>query len=264
MSTVVLGATGKTGRRIVERLQARGVDVRGGSRSASPPFDWEAPETWEPAVRDADAVYISFYPDLAVPGAAEAVAEIARLATSAQRIVLLSGRGEEEAQRAEQAVRDVFPAAAVVRCSWFAQNFSEGYLLESVLAGEVALPVGDVREPFVDVDDIADVAVAALTDDGHGGKVYELTGPRALTFAEAVAEIASATGRPVRFTRIEIDDLTAGVEDNDVAELMRYLFTEILDGRNVATADGVRRALGRPATNFHTFAARAATAGAWA
>jgi uncharacterized protein YbjT (DUF2867 family) len=264
MSTVVLGSTGKTGRRIVERLQTHGVDVRGGSRSATPPFDWAAPETWEPAVRDAEAVYISFFPDLAVPGAAEAVAEVARLATTARRIVLLSGRGEEEAQRAEQAVLAVFPPATIVRCSWFAQNFSEGSLLEGVLAGELALPVGDVPEPFVDVEDIADVAVAALTEDGHEGRVYELTGPRALTFAEAAGEIAHASGRPVRFTRIAMDDLTASVEDNDVAELMRYLFTEVLDGRNVATADGVRRALGRPATDFREFAARAATAGAWA
>jgi uncharacterized protein YbjT (DUF2867 family) len=264
MSTVVLGSTGKTGRRIVERLEARGVDVRGGSRSATPPFDWEAPETWEPAVRDAEVLYISFFPDLAVPGAAQAVAEVARLATIARRVVLLSGRGEEEAQRAEQRVLAVVPRATVVRCSWFAQNFSEGHLLDGVLAGEVALPVGDVPEPFVDVDDIADVAVAALTEDGHGGKVYELTGPRALTFAEAVEQIADAAGRPVRFTRIGIEDMTAGVEDNEVAELMRYLFTEVLDGRNVATADGVRQALGRPATDFREFAARAATAGAWA
>ena len=263
MSAVVLGAAGKTGRRVAERLQARGVPVRAGSRSATPPFDWEDPATWAPAVRGADALYISFFPDLAVPGAAEAVAEVARLAAGARRIVLLSGRGEEEAQRAERAVFEVFPATTVVRCSWFAQNFSEGYLLDGVLAGEVALPVGDVREPFVDVDDIADVAVTALTEDGHAGRVYELTGPRALTFAEAVEEIGRAAGRPVRFTRVPLDGFTAGEEDN-VAELMRYLFTEVLDGRNVATADGVQRALGRPATDFREFAARASTAGAWA
>jgi uncharacterized protein YbjT (DUF2867 family) len=263
MSTVVLGSTGKTGRRIVERLQARGVDVRGGSRYATPPFDWEDPATWEPALRGATAVYVSYFPDLAVPGATEAVREVARLAAGADRLVLLSGRGEEEAQRAERAVLEIFPAATIVRCSWFAQNFSEGYLLDGVLAGEVALPVGEVPEPFVDVDDIADVAVAALTEDGHGGRVYELTGPRALTFAQAVEEIAHASGRPVRLTEIPLDDLVVGVEDN-VAELMSYLFTEVLDGRNSGTTDGVRQALGRPAMDFREFAARAATAGAWA
>jgi uncharacterized protein YbjT (DUF2867 family) len=263
MSAVVLGATGKTGRRVAERLQARGVPVRAGSRSATPPFDWEDPATWEQAVRGASAVYVSYFPDLAVPGAAEAVARVAELATCARRIVLLSGRGEEEAQRAEQAMFDVFGAATVVRCSWFAQNFSEGWLLDPVLAGEVALPVGDVPEPFVDVDDIADVAVAALTEDGHAGHVYELTGPRTLTFAEAVAEVARAAGRPVRFTEVPMKGFPAGEEDN-VAELMRYLFTEVLDGRNASVADGVQRALGRPATDFREFAARAATAGAWA
>ena len=253
---VVLGSTGKTGRRVAERLTARGVEVRAGSRAAMPPFAWDDSATWEPLLRGAAGVYISYFPDLAVPGAAEAVAEVARLATDAQRVVLLSGRGEEEAQRAERAVLDVFPQATVVRCAWFAQNFSEGYLLDAVRAGEVALPVGAVPEPFVDLDDVADVAVAALTEDGHGGQVYELTGPRALTFAEAVSEIARACGRPVRFTEIPMDAFVDGA-DPEVAELLRYLFSEVLDGRNTGVTDGVRRALGRPATDFREFAARA-------
>jgi uncharacterized protein YbjT (DUF2867 family) len=264
MSTVVLGATGKTGRRVVERLEARGVPVRAGSRSAAPPFDWEDPATWVPALHGASAVYISYFPDLAVPGAAEAVAEVARLAVAAgaRRIVLLSGRGEEEAQHAERAVFEVFPDATVVRCSWFAQNFSEGYLLDGVLAGEVALPVGDVPEPFVDVDDVADVAVAALTGDGHAGQVYELTGPRLLTFAQAVEEIAEESGRPVRFAGVTmpafVEEMAAAGVPDDVVQLLEYLFTEVLDGRNAAVADGVERALGRPARDFRDFARRAA------
>jgi uncharacterized protein YbjT (DUF2867 family) len=264
MSTVVLGGTGKTGRRVVERLEARGLPVRAGSRSGTPPFDWEDPATWAPALRGASAVYVSYFPDLAVPGAAEAVTAVAELAVAAGagRIVLLSGRGEEEAQRAERAVFEVFPDATVVRCSWFAQNFSEGYLLDGVLAGEVALPVGAVPEPFVDVDDVADVAVAALTGDGHAGQVYELTGPRPLTFAEAVEELARASGRSVRFTSVTMDEFaaemaTAGVPD-DVVQLLGYLFTEVLDGRNAAVAGGVERALGRPARDFREFARAAA------
>lgn len=252
----VLGSTGKTGRRVAERLAARGVPVRAGSRAATPPFDWEDPATWEPVLRGAAGVYISYFPDVAMPGADEAVAEVARLATDARRIVLLSGRGEEAAQRAERAVLDVFPQATVVRCSWFAQNFSEGYLLDAVLAREVALPVGDMPEPFVDVDDVADVAVAALTEDGHGGQVYELTGPRALTFAEAVGEVGRASGRPARFNEIPMDAFVEGA-DPELAELLRYLFTEVLDGRNTGVTDGVQRALGRPATDFREYAARA-------
>ena len=150
---------------------------------------------------------MSYYPDLAVPGAADTVGEFARLAVQSgvRRLVLLSGRGEEEAQHAEQLVQDAGAEWTVVRCSWFSQNFSEDYLLEPVLGGEVALPVGDVPEPFVDVDDVADVAVAALTEDGHAGRVYELTGPRLLTFADAVAEIARAAGRPVRLVAVPTD-----------------------------------------------------------
>jgi len=204
--TLVIGGTGKTGRRIVTRLRERGLPVRSASRSSEPPFDWEDQATWGPALRGASSAYVSFFPDLAVPGAPEAIAALAGEALSAgvKRLVLLSGRGEEEAQRAEQALQASGADWTIVRCSWFAQNFSEDYLLEAVLAGEIALPVTDMPEPFVDADDIADVAVAALIEDGHSGQVYELTGPRLLTFAEAVQEIGRATGRDLRFIPVAI------------------------------------------------------------
>ena len=155
----------------------------------------------------------------------------------------------------------------VVRASWFMQNFSESFFLEPVLAGEVALPVGAVREPFVDVDDIADVAVAALTEDGHAGQVYELTGPRLLTFAEAVDEIGRASGQELRYVPISIDEYASAAaeqgEPADVVELMRYLFTEVLDGRNAYLADGVQRALGREPRDFADYARDAAATGVW-
>jgi uncharacterized protein YbjT (DUF2867 family) len=267
--TLVVGGTGKTGRRVVDRLRAQGRAVRVGSRSGAPPLDWEDRATWAPAVAGATGAYVSYFPDLAVPGAAEAVAEVARLAANAgvQRLVLLSGRGEEEAQRAERLVRDAFPSATVVRCSWFAQNFTESYLLEPVLAGEVALPAGDVPEPFVDADDIADVATAALTQDGHAGEVYELTGPRSLTFVQAVEEIAATSGREIAFVEVPMEAYAAAARDegvpSDVVDLLTYLFGEVLDGRNVAVADGVQRALGRPARDFADFAREAAATGIW-
>ncbi|MGH2821844.1 MAG: SDR family oxidoreductase, partial [Thermoleophilaceae bacterium] len=148
-TTLVLGGTGKTGRRVAERLEARGVPVRVGSRSAEPPFDWEDRDTWAAALDGGGSVYISYYPDLAIPGAPDAVGSFAELAVErgVRRLVLLSGRGEEEAQRAERAVRDTGADWTIVRCSWFSQNFSESFLLESVLAGEVALPVDGVPEP---------------------------------------------------------------------------------------------------------------------
>ena len=266
----MVGGTGKTGRRVAERLQALDRPVRIGSRSGAPPFDWEDRATWAPALQGTTAAYVSYFPDLAVPGAPEAVGALADEARrqGVQRLVLLSGRGEEEAQRAEQALAESGADWTIVRCSWFSQNFSESYMLEPVLAGERVLPAGDVPEPFVDADDIAEVAVAALTQDGHSGRLYELTGPRLLTFADAVAEIARASGREIRFVPVTIEEYAGalaqdGVPD-DVVWLLRYLFTEVLDGRNASVADGVELALGRPPRDFADYARRTAAAGVWA
>jgi uncharacterized protein YbjT (DUF2867 family) len=265
-TVLVLGATGKTGRRVAERLDALGVPTRRASRTGAVRFDWDDESTWGPAVDGTEAVYLAYAPDLAIPGAPETVTRFAALAREAgvRRLVLLSGRGEEEAQRAETLVADVFPARTVVRCAFFDQNFSESFLLEPVLDGVLALPVDQVAEPFVDLEDVADVAVAALTGDVHAGRVYELTGPRALTFAEAVAEIAAASGRASRFEPISMDEFTAGLAaaglPDDVVGLMRYLFAEVLDGRGTPVADGVRQALGREPRDFRAFAAREAAA----
>jgi uncharacterized protein YbjT (DUF2867 family) len=269
-TTLVTGGTGKTGRRVAERLRARGVPVRVGSRRGEPPFDWEDEATWAPALRRAASAYVSFFPDLAVPGAPEAIAAFAETAVrgGTRRLVLLSGRGEDEAQRAERALAASGAEWTVVRCSWFAQNFSEGELRDPVLAGELAVPVDGVPEPFVDADDIADVAVAALTEGGHAGRVYELTGPRLVTFADAVAAIAAASGRPVRFVPVTAEQYAAAMAADgvpqDVVRYMTHLFTELFDGRNAHVADGVQRALGRPPRDFREFARRAAAAGAWA
>jgi len=155
----------------------------------------------------------------------------------------------------------------VVRCSWFNQNFSEGYMLEPILGGELALPAGDVPEPFVDAEDIADVAVAALTEDGHTGEIYELTGPRLLTFAEAVGEIGAATGRELRYAQVSMDEYAAAAAEQDMPDdviwLIRYLFSEVLDGRNASLTDGVQRALGREPRDFTDFAHEAAASGAF-
>jgi uncharacterized protein YbjT (DUF2867 family) len=268
-TTLVLGGTGKTGRRVAERLRKRGLPTRVGSRSGEVPFDWEDHTTWAPALGDVGSVYVSYYPDLAVPGAVAAVRAFAVTAVEAgvRRLVLLSGRGEEEAQRAERAVQEVGAEWTVVRCAWFSQNFSESYLLEPILGGEVALPAGEVAEPFVDAGDIADVAVAALTEDGHAGQLYELTGPALLTFEEAVGEIASSMGREIRYVHISVEEYASVLAEQDVPDefvaLLTYLFTEVLDGRNAHTASGVRRALGREPRGFADYARDAAATGAW-
>jgi len=267
--TLVLGGTGKTGRRVAERLVSRGVPTRVASRTGDPPFEWGDQSTWGAVLDGIRAAYISYAPDLAISGAKEAIGALVEAASKkgVQRLVLLSGRGEEEAQECERIVQRADIDWTVVRCSWFSQNFSEGAFLDMVLAGEIALPAGEVGEPFLDVNDIADVAVAALTEEGHAGQLYELTGPRLLTFAEAVDEIAGATGRTIRYVQIPPEAFAAGVAEaglpEDIAWLLQYLFATVLDGRNAYVADGVRRALGREPVDFSAYARRIAAAGVW-
>ncbi|GAB3932008.1 NAD(P)H-binding protein [Larkinella terrae] len=267
--TLVLGGNGKTGSRVLQRLSERGWPVRIGSRSGEPRFDWEDTATWKTALTDIEAVYISFQPDLAVPGAVETIRSFVETAvkTGVRKLVLLSGRGEPEAEECERVVMDSGTDWTILRASWFSQNFSESYLLEPVLAGYVALPVGAIGEPFIDVEDIADVAAAALTEETHNGQLYELTGPRLLTFEEAVNEIAAETGRPIHYEAISMADYAStlaayGVPGEFVA-LLKYLFIEVLDGRNASVADGVERALGRKPADFADYVRRTAATGVW-
>jgi len=268
-TTLVLGGTGKTGRRVAERLQALGIPVRIGTRAGQPPFDWEDRSTWGPALDGMGSVYVSYYPDLAAPGAVEVVGSFADLAVKhgVSRLVLLSGRGEEEAEHAEQAVRASGADLTIVRSTWFMQNFSEDYMLDGVLSGEIALPAGDTPEPFVDADDIADVAVAALTDDKHIGQLYELTGPRLLTLTDVADDLSAATGRDIRYLPVSIEQYAAAAAEQgvpaDVIAALTYLFGTVLDGRNSHLTDGVQQALGREPRDFRDFARDAAAMGVW-
>ena len=269
-STITLiGGTGHTGRRVADRLRARGLDPRIGSRSGTPPFFWERPETWEPVLRGSTAAYVAYTPDLTHPGAVEAVGALAEQArhSGVERLAFLSGRGEDEAVRAEQAVRAAGLPTAVLRCSVFAQNFSEHFLYDAVLEGVVAMPAGSVAEPFLDIDDLADVAAHVLTAPEPVDEVLELTGPGLLTFAEAAAELSRATGREVTYLPVSVAEfaagaLGAGVPRADVAAL-ELVFGQIFDGRNATTTDTVERVLGRPAGDFADFVRRTAEAGAW-
>ncbi len=268
-SILVLGGTGKTGSRIVERLTKTKHRVRVGSRSAQPGFDWEDSSTWGPALQGITAVYIAFHPDLAIPGTTAIIRNFvaAAIAHKVQRLVLLSGRGEEEARQCEQIVMDSGLAWTIIRASWFCQNFSEGAFLEPILAGHVALPAGDTGEPFVDADDIADIAVVALTEDGHSGRLYEVTGTRLLTFKEAIAEIAQATGREIAYEYVPVEAYTAVLKEyqlpGQMIWLITYLFTEVLDGRNAVLTDGVQQALGRQPTAFSEYVRKTALTGVW-
>ncbi|MFD7386735.1 Rossmann-fold NAD(P)-binding domain-containing protein [Streptomyces anulatus] len=270
-TVLVTSGTGKTGRRVVERLTALGVPVRSGSRTGAVPFDWQDASGWAAALRGVRAAYVAYYPDLAVPGAAEAMADFGRIAEACgvRRVVLLSGRGEPRAVVAEEALRGAVGTVevTVVRSAFFAQNFNEGALLDGVLGGEVVFPAGTTAEPFLDLDDLADVAVAALTGDGHAGAVYELTGPRSLTFAEAAGELGRAAGRPVRYVPVTGPVYASLLEEFGVsgpeAEFLAELFVTLLDGHNTATTDDVKRVLGREPKDFSVFAREAAGNGAW-
>ncbi|WP_298736426.1 NAD(P)H-binding protein [uncultured Chitinophaga sp.] len=265
---LVTAATGKTGSRIFSKLNEMGWPVRSGSRNARPGFDWMDQHTWGPALQHIHTVYVCFHPDLAIPGAADIIRSFTETAVSqgVKKLVLLSGRGETAAQHCEQIIMEAGIDWTIVRASWFAQNFSEGYLVEPILAGHVALPAGDVGEPFIDVDDIADVAVAALTDDKHNGQVYEVTGPRLLTFRDAISEIAEATGRPIQYQQMsakEYSEAIEGLMPKEFVDFLGYLFTEVLDGRNAKLADGVQKALGRTPADFSAYVRKTAATGVW-
>ncbi|EAU42188.1 hypothetical protein FP2506_17184 [Fulvimarina pelagi HTCC2506] len=265
---LVIGATGKTGARVAAKLEAMGLRVRRGSRSSATPFDWEAPETWAPALTGVRAAYITYFPDLAFPGAVDKLQSFVETAKDVrvQHLVLLSGRGESHARLGEEVVRASGVDFTLVRAAWFAQNFSEGYLRDPILAGVLPMPGGDIQEPIIDIEDIADVAVAALTEDGHQGILYEVTGPRLMTFEKMAGALSEATGRPIRHIPISFDDFHANVAASGgsfVADVFTAIARETLDGRNAHTTDGVMQALGRPPRDFATFAADAARSGAW-
>lgn len=266
---LVIGGTGKTGRRVVERLKTRDIPVKIGSRAGEPPFDWENPETWAGAIDGMDAVYITFQPDLAVPGARRAIEGFTSQAVKGgiQKMVLLSGRGEKEAELCEQVVMNAGADWTIIRASWFNQNFSESFFLDSILAGHVALPRGEALVPYVDADDIADVVVEALLDDKHIGQTYELTGPRQLTFKQVTEEISNVISGGIQFSSITIEEYAKMLRENQVPEdyiwLINYLFTEVLVEKNSSVTNDIQKVLGRKAKDFAEYARETASTGIW-
>ena len=266
----ILGGLGKTGRRVFERLTARGLAAFGASRSSRPDFDWSDRSTWPTALRGATAAYVTYQPDLAMPRAADDIGTLAHVAAEmgVEHLVLLSARGEAGALRSEERVRRAPLDHTILRASRLAQNFSEGAFLEGIIAGDLALPAGDVREPFVSADDIADAAVEALCDPVHIGRTYEITGPRSLRFADAVAEIAAASGRHIRYRPVPAQEFLSTLRNagmpEDVVSRMADLFTRTLDGRNEEVARDVEGILGRKPIDFTEYARHAGRQGAWA
>lgn len=265
---LVIGANGKTGRRVAQRLREAGIAVKAASRSSETHFDWNDASTWQSAIEGCDGAYITVYPDLSFPGVAERVEAFAKqaVAQGCRRLVLLSGRGEEGAQDAENRLKGSGAEWVIVRCSVFNQNFSESFQ-DAIRHGHLSMPVGDIQEPFIDTDDIADVAYAAFTDAKHVGEIYELSGPRLLTMDDVAHDLTEALGRPVVFESVSVEayakELVQHGFSEDESLPVAQLISDVLDGRNAYLTDGVQRALGREPKDFAEYARDAASAGVW-
>jgi len=272
-TTLVLGATGKTGRRVAARLRLRGTQVRTASRSSPTRFDWADPDGWDPVLRGITTAYVV---PPAVPGP---VHDFVARAESAgvRRLVLLSGHGADtwgdssfglDMRSAEDAVRGSALEWTVLRPANFDQNFDEDFFHAPLVAGELALPAGAVPEPFIDLEDVADAAAAVLTEPGrHAGRIYELTGPRALTFAEAVELISRASGLPIAYKQVSPAEYTAALVeegwDEGDAHHVADMFVLMERGVLAETTGGVFTVLGRAPRTFEDYVVRAAAAGAW-
>lgn len=267
--TLIIGSSGKTGSRILSKLKQEGYPVRLGSRNAGPPFDWEKPESWNDVLQGINQVYISFQPDLAVPSSLEAIKTLVQVCQKNQvkRLVLLSGRGEPEARACEQIVQNSGLEWTILRSSWFLQNFSEGIFLESISAGRVLFPKVETREPFVDLDDLCDLAFASLVTENHKNKLYELTGPELVSFRDVFETIAEVTNQTIPFEELPLDDYLSTLKEfglpEDVLWLIDYLFRTVLDGRNESVENDLELALGRKPKDFRTYAKETAKTGIW-
>lgn len=267
---LVIGGTGKTGRRVAENLTQLGHNVRVVGRKTNPAFDWENTDTYDAALKDMDRAYIVYYPDLAVAGSRDAISALTEKALEAglEKVVLLSGKGETEAEACEEIVANSGLNYTLVRASWFNQNFSEGAFLEFVLNGIVALPMPKAEIPFVDVNDIADVVSKIILDDSYNGQTITVTGPQKRTFKQVVEIMAEAIDRHIQFVPISIDEFKEGMKQAGLPDsyvwLFGYLFQEVLGNPdNQDVSDDVAKVLGRPAKDFETFARETATTGIW-
>lgn len=267
---LVIGGTGKTGKRVAKNLIALGQNVKLGGRKTETKFDWEDTSTFAPALKGIDRAYIVYYPDLAIPGAKEAISLLSQAAREAQleKVVLLSGKGEKEAEACEQIIANSGVNFTIVRASWFNQNFSESVFLEPVQSGQVALPMPEARIPFVDANDLAEVATKVLLDDSYNGRTLEITGPEKLNFGELINEISNATGRKIQYIPISMEAFAEGMKQAGLPHsyiwLFSYLFKEVLAvEENQYISTDIEEVLGRKATSFSAFAQKVASSGIW-
>ncbi|WCN09024.1 SDR family oxidoreductase [Marinomonas mediterranea] len=266
----IIGASGKTGVRVNQRLHQAGYIARALSRNTDIPFDWTQPSsTWNQALEGVDALYITFQPDLAIPDADTCIEQLVDVAKheGIKHLILLSGRGEEGAEKAEKIVQSSGLSWNIVRASWFMQNFSESFMLDGVLSGQLVLPKTEVPEPFIDVDDIADVVFELMTTTAFRNQLIEVTGPTSISFQECVDEINKTINTSIQYIPVDIDSYLKGASEQGMPEgmlwLLKELFTEVLDGRNVHTTNGVERVLKRKPSSFKDYVVNTAKSGVW-
>jgi uncharacterized protein YbjT (DUF2867 family) len=267
---LVIGGTGKTGRRVVEQLKKKGIEPKIGSRNASPSFDWDDKDTWVNTLNGIEKMYVTYYPDLAVPGAKEKIESLTYLAKELgiKKMVLLSGKGETEAEACENIVINSGMDYSIVRASWFNQNWSESFFLNPIISGEVALPMSDVLIPFVDANDIAEVAATVLLDDTYNGEIIELTGPELISFKDIVNIISRVSNKKLNFYEITLEQYVKGMKQmqipDDVVWLIEYLFSHVLTNpKNQLVVNDIERVLGRKAKPFAEYAQETAKTGIW-
>jgi uncharacterized protein YbjT (DUF2867 family) len=272
MSTfLILGGTGKVGRRLAPSLTRAGHVARAASRHGSTRFDWRDAATWPRALAGTDGLFI------VGPGSAAdwspRLASLLSMARSsgATHAVLLSARGSEllpggAVATAERALQEGPLPWTILRPAHFAQNFTEAMF--APVGGLITAPVGTGAAPFIDVSDIADVAAAVLTSYAWDGATLDLSGPEAVTFAEAATILAAESGTPVRFAdesdASHVARLRASGTPEGYTQWRMALLGGIRRGADAYLSDGVQAVLGRPPTGFREWARREAPTAAWA
>lgn len=256
---LIIGAGGQTGRKVSQKLDSLGIPHKKVSRTSSFKFDWNDEDTWKGALYGTSALYLNYFPNPALPPAIKHIYKICNLAKelNVKHITLLSERGNEVAKLCESIVINSVESSTIVRASQFYQNFTEGFFNYCIENCTFALPVANIKEPFIDIDDIADVVVASLTDERHKNMIYEVTGPELLSFSDVANKFSEVLGKNIKFTQVSLGEFSLTLNRlglaQEIIQMFRYLFTVTLDGRNESLSNGVELALNRLPKTFDDF-----------
>jgi uncharacterized protein YbjT (DUF2867 family) len=277
---LVVGATSNNGAALLRRLDCAGVPARAASRRPEAvkapaaelvPFDLHAPETFLGTVEGVERMY------LIVPERLRDVTRLTRrflefaAGAGVRRVVYLSGLGMEELEHApprqvEHIVTGMFPEWCLLRPNWFMQNFSHGRFHDDIVRHDrIVAPVGDARVSFIDVEDVAAAAQAALTaTDGHNA-AFPLTGSASLTFGEVAEKISEVAGRKIAYQALDMEDpdllVKMGIPGANPV-MVATLYNRVRRGAEAAIRDGLPTLTGTTPGTFAEFAKR--NAARWA